>query len=303
MANMFATGNGKICRTLGICVPLFITAYVLISLLQGETVLDKVAYIKDNNLKAPFSWFISRTKAVKYGSLRMEQEQLSFHTILFTTFKNTTDRLWIQSKVVLNWSKLRPNVQPVLFTDGSDYLTNLARKHGWIIYPIQRTNEYGTPHLKPMFQYVQRYFNTTFYMFSNGDILYDTGFVNTLTKLKSKLHLLKNIFITGQRWNYFIYNNSIHTLKDMWKPETVRHFTEYSKLFRKDAEDYFIVTREFPWRFLKDIVIGRPAYDNYLLAMANMLGVNTIDATNTITAIHLSPKGSVFQGKPLFFLF
>ena len=223
------------------------------------------------------------------------------HAILFTTFKSTKERFWIQSKVILNWRELMPSVQPVLFANQVDNLTNLAVKHGWKVLPMQRTNIYGTPHLIPMFDYVLRCFNATFYIFSNGDILYNDEFLKTLFKIKSSLHKLKNVLATGRRWNYFFDKYNRTQQWDIWKPEKVGHLKKLSEKFRIDAEDYFIVTRDFPWKYLTDIVIGRPGYDNYLVAMANSLNVNTIDATNTITALHLSPNGSVFQGKSWYY--
>lgn len=51
------------------------------------------------------------------------------------------------------------------------------------------------------------------------------------------------------------------------------------------------------WSQLADVVIGRPAYDNYLVAMAIRHGVNVIDATNTVLALHISEPGKMFYGR------
>ena len=45
-------------------------------------------------------------------------------------------------------------------------------------------------------------------------------------------------------------------------------------------------TRDFPRYLFKELVIGRPAYDNYLVAMSVKLHANVVDATKTITALH-----------------
>ncbi|ESN98235.1 hypothetical protein HELRODRAFT_177115 [Helobdella robusta] len=61
-----------------------------------------------------------------------------------------------------------------------------------------------------------------------------------------------------------------------------------------DAIDYFIYTRDgsrYNWTALADVVIGRAAYDNYLLAMANMMGCTSVDLTNTVVCVHLSKPG------------
>lgn len=50
------------------------------------------------------------------------------------------------------------------------------------------------------------------------------------------------------------------------------------------------------WTQLANVVIGRPGYDNYLVAMAIRAGVNVIDATKTVLAVHISERGNNFHG-------
>ena len=40
--------------------------------------------------------------------------------IIFTTFRNVSDRMTIQKNTINNWSQYRPVVQPVLFDDHTD---------------------------------------------------------------------------------------------------------------------------------------------------------------------------------------
>ena len=76
--------------------------------------------------------------------------------VLFTTFKETSDRIFFQSNTVRNWALHRPLLQPVLFTtDDESYLTRLARSKGWHVYHVPRANEDGTPFLKDMIDFVR----------------------------------------------------------------------------------------------------------------------------------------------------
>ena len=63
---------------------------------------------------------------------------------LFTTFKESSNRNNIQTNTILNWASLGPKVQPLVFTNLSStgILVERARKHGWIIAPLQRVH-YG----------------------------------------------------------------------------------------------------------------------------------------------------------------
>ena len=55
-------------------------------------------------------------------------------------------------------------------------------------------------------------------------------------------------------------------------------------LFQTDAEDYFIFTKgTLPWDQIKDVVIGRPGYDNYLVHFVYYRrdAISLIDTTNS----------------------
>jgi hypothetical protein len=69
------------------------------------------------------------------------------------------------------------------------------------------------------------------------------------------------------------------------------------RLFISNAQDYFLIAgNRFPWHRIPDIVIGRPAYDNFVVAMAIRDGVSVIDATASILAVHQSDRDGNFAG-------
>ena len=62
-------------------------------------------------------------------------------------------------------------------------------------------------------------------------------------------------------------------------------------MFMTNALDYFILAHnQFIWHKVIDIIIGRPAYDNYLVALALKNGLSVIDATETILTVHQTGK-------------
>lgn len=95
---------------------------------------------------------------------------------------------------------------------------------------------------------------------------------------------------------------------------------KFGKLFMTCAEDYFFVaggfdsenssdrdsseptpdgnrtSSFFPWHRFADVVVGRSAYDNYLVAMAIQLNVSVVDATDTLTALHQTDSGATGPG-------
>ena len=95
--------------------------------------------------------------------------------------------------------------------------------------------------------------------------------------------MLGRTLVIGRRTNVFIDN---HTL--LYQPDHVTAAARHrGQLFRENAEDYFFIAfNDFPWHRVADVVIGRPAYDNYLVGLAIRQNVTVVDATRTILALH-----------------
>ena len=232
-------------------------------------------------------------------SMEMHQNQNSRRRHLcawLTTFKNATGRKVIQMNTLRNWATFLPRMQPVLFSHqpSVDY-ENFAEQIGWARFSIPAVNIHGTPYLNDM---ILKLINDTtiinspfFYGFANGDILFDDTLPATLSSIAHHVSSLPSapILITGRRTNFeFPVNRTVNEINDIFVIEKMRRF---GSLFRSDAEDYFFFTRDFPWHNIKRLVIGRPGYDNYLVAMARRLNVTVIDATHTLTALHqMAPK-------------
>jgi hypothetical protein len=68
------------------------------------------------------------------------------------------------------------------------------------------------------------------------------------------------------------------------------------QLFGSWAEDYFITTSSFPWKDIPEVVIGRVAYDNFLVYYARKSQFYVIDGTNTILALHQTTDQGNFEG-------
>ena len=95
--------------------------------------------------------------------------------------------------------------------------------------------------------------------------------------------MLGHTLVIGRRTNVFIDNHTRLYLPD--------HVTAAARqrgpLFRENAEDYFFIAfNDFLWHLVADVVIGRPAYDNYLVGLAIRQNVTVVDATRTILALH-----------------
>ncbi len=222
----------------------------------------------------------------QHSENRNPKEDLTVLT-MFTTFKNSTKRNIIESNTIKNWASLLPNVQPVLYADSQEgELVALAKSHGWKVHKIQKKNTMGTPVLKDMFLQTFANYKSHFIGFCNGDILFDDALVTTLRGLVRYFDYLNTTLVIGRRTNYYLKKNLTQDSL-LYKKDVVRFVSHYSSIFTRDAEDYFFLSSYgFPWNKLKDVVIGRPGYDNYFVGLARKNHVSVVDATQTILALH-----------------
>eukprot|EP00961_Rhodomonas_salina_P134355 1807122-Rhodomonas_salina.3 len=92
----------------------------------------------------------------------------------------------------------------------------------------------------------------------------------------------------------FRFNQNIGTKEIKSEAELVE-FGKTAKAFQANAEDYFLFSRgAVDWQAeIAQFVVGRPAYDNWLVDHAvHEKKVDVIDATKTIRAIHQTVRAA-----------
>lgn len=204
--------------------------------------------------------------------------------LLFTSFTREQGKAYIQTNTLRNWALFRPIVQPLLYTvyeDGA--LVEFAKRLGWYVLPVPNMSSIGVPYLKNMYLTAMETHSSVLYGYTNGDILFSDGFVDTLREVVKHIYALNTTLIVGMRTNY---NMNLDNSMPVYHLNDVNNISRKGRLFRSDAEDYFFVTNDFPWQVIPDLVIGRVAYDNFLVGTAIKQNVSVVDATKTITALH-----------------
>ena len=106
--------------------------------------------------------------------------------------------------------------------------------------------------------------------------------------------MLGRTMVVGRRTNVLLGNNT-HLL---YQPEHVTKLArQRGRLFGADAEDYFFIAfNDFPWNRVPNVIIGRPAYDNFLVGRAIQENVTVVDATATLLAFHQTGSDEDFAG-------
>ena len=185
----------------------------------------------------------------------------------------------------------------MLFPNESSVIDE-CNQAGVTALPLSVVAADGIPVLKYMYRDVMNLFNTSFYAFSNGDILFTETLIHTLAQIINSTteDMSKPILIVGQRTN--VENVTLDEGSD-WENIT-RISKSRGKLFTGWAEDYFITPPSFLWTEVPEVVIGRRAYDNWLVYNSRKVKHNVIDATNTILAVHQTTQAGNFEGHIIF---
>ncbi|XP_052230680.1 uncharacterized protein LOC127844473 isoform X2 [Dreissena polymorpha] len=212
---------------------------------------------------------------------------------LFTSWNANPEKNLVHNLTLINWRLLHPYVIPVVFTNESSVI-NECNQAGVTALPLSAVAADGIPVLKYMYRDVMNLFNTSFYAFSNGDILFTETLIHTLAQIINSTteDLSKPILIVGQRTN--VENVTLDEGSD-WANVTCISKSR-GKLFTGWAEDFFITPPSFPWKEVPEVVIGRRAYDNWLVYNSRKVKYNVIDATKTILAVHQTTQAGNFEG-------
>ena len=206
---------------------------------------------------------------------------------LFTTWNDSSEKFLVHNNTIQNWLSFRPFELPVRVTAAGD-----------------------VPVLKFMYIDAMKTYKSTFYAYSNGDILFTGALVDTLIgcaynlsdsmdarylldalEYEMSLYAQQSTMIVGQRTNVA---NVTKSESSTWT--RITSVAKKGELFSDNAEDYFITTRSYPWNDAAEVVIGRRAYDNWLVYNALKQKHIFIDGTSTIPAVHQTTAVGNFEG-------
>jgi hypothetical protein len=202
-------------------------------------------------------------------------------------------KFMIQRNTLMALKLLEPEVELTVFTD-SERTKKLCDELSVTCSGRFETNSHGTPYLKSMFRSIERSTQAPMYGFFNADILFDDSLLQSVRALLSAIEAKKlkpHVLMIGRRTNFDMpipFSRlspwAINTVADL---SVVKRMASRGRLFQTDAQDYFFVTRgTFNWDKMPNFVIGRVAYDNWIVDHAYHIHVDRVDATSTLHAVH-----------------
>ena len=200
---------------------------------------------------------------------------------LFTTWMYDEEKLDLHKRTLQNFKAL-PDINVIVFSNCSK-VKQVSEQAAWTVLPVIKEAD-GCPVLSNMFLQAQQKFNSVFYGYANGDLLFTGGLIGTLKKILCEFGDKKNILVVGKRTNVFA--SLLKDLNSQFGKEVDEYAFKYGKRFQPDALDYFITDKYFPWENFLPLVVGHRAYDNWVLAYARHKNFTVIDVSDSVTCLH-----------------
>lgn len=200
---------------------------------------------------------------------------------LFTTAKPFRDHAaTIQRNALKSWTFLHPDVEVILFGD-EEGVADVARELGLRHEPQVERCECGTKRLDYMFARAQQIARHSLLCYSNCDIILLPEFCGALERVSS-LH--SRFLMVGRRWDTDITN--LVEFGSKGAETQIRQLAHRSGIQRgTDAVDYFAFRRGF-YQHIPPLVVGRLWWDHWIVWKARQMGVDVVDVSGQVTAIH-----------------
>ena len=194
-------------------------------------------------------------------------------------FKNS-DTARRQRNALKSWIALTPRPEILLFGDDAGIVETCAGFHVRHIPDVFK-NEYGTPRLDGVFKKAREVARHPVLCYVNADILFTDVFLRAITRV---MQWRSKFLAVGQRINIDLPED-LDTARPDWARELERTAAEAGKPQPPEGSDYFV----FPKNILVNMppfVVGRPAWDNWMIYYFRKIGVPVVDISRAYKPIH-----------------
>ncbi len=185
----------------------------------------------------------------------------------------------IQRNAITSWTLLKPRPEIILFADEPG-TAEICKELGLRHVPKVARNEYGTPLLNDIFETAQKLATHNLLCYANADLILMSDFTKALQEAKAWCKSERFSLVGARR------DAKILAPLDFGDPswETKVRASANNK-YLKIGTDFLV----FPRASLKEIppfVVGRWAWDGWLLWKLSTLRMPLIDASKAVCTVH-----------------
>jgi hypothetical protein len=201
---------------------------------------------------------------------------------IFTTPKPFKGHLAIiQHNAIKSWTLLHPDVEIILFGD-EEGAADIANELGICHESKVLKNEHGTKYLGYIFDRAQEIARHDSLCYVNCDIILMSDFIHAVEQVMNRWQ--NKFLMVGQRWDMDIDQLLDFKISD-WERQLSGLISRIGKQRPSCWIDYFAFRRG-TYREIPPLVIGRVAWDNWLIWKARSMRVPVVDATLVVKAVH-----------------
>jgi hypothetical protein len=202
----------------------------------------------------------------------------------------------IQRNAISSWKALGPEVQVVLM--GKDEGIDAAADELGVSYrPDVGCNALGTPLISSMFELARQTNDSPLLLCINADIILLPEILEAAKKISDQA---RQFLALGQRWDLDLRQPL--PLELGWAERLRRDVQQRGRLHPPVGSDYFIFPRTC-YTHIPDFVIGRSAWDNWMIYDARRKNIPVVDLTSSALVIHQDHDYSHLPGgKPPYHL-
>lgn len=185
----------------------------------------------------------------------------------------------IQRNAIRSWTLLRPAPQ-IILTGIDEGTAEIANEFNLHHIPEISYNELGTPQLDSIHLEAEKASEHNLLCIVNADIILFNDFMKAVEMVTNHSN---PALMVGQRWNLDV-NEPIEFGPD-WERDLRTRLSESGQLGPRTGEDYIVYPKGFI-REMPPFLVGRSYVDGWLLYEARSRGLQLIDATRAVTAVH-----------------
>ncbi len=199
---------------------------------------------------------------------------------IFSTLKPFEGHIGIiQRNAVKSWTKLKGEPEIILLGDEPG-VANICEELNIKHIPNIELNEYGRPYCQDVFKKAQGISKFKINAYVNGDIILTDSFVDGSILSSEFEHFL----MIGQRYDLEI-SQLIDFENDNWE-DILRLDVKKKGILHKNSGIDYLVFKRLDWMNIPPMVIGKIAWDNWMVSKALNRSHEVIDATNAILIVH-----------------
>jgi len=200
-----------------------------------------------------------------------------------------------QRNSIASWKALGNDIQIILFGDEVG-AKEVADEFSIEFVPDVPCNQEGLPKVNDMFALAEEMSPYNLLMYINSDIILLSDFVSAVKDVSSKMRD-KPFLMVGQRHDYDLYR-AVDFNDQEWEKNLRENALAVSELRGPGAIDYFCFRKGMWPSDMPAFVIGRVQFDNWLIYCARFMGIDVVDTTLTVVAVHQNheqKKGYYFK--------